>query len=209
MTKIMSPSAQQEMTDGQIEKAVDAYRAMLRKHRSELGSSEAAQQVLTQADYLGEQVGVLRRRVEEISNLIVRCWKADRTRSSAEVIKATGRNLVVVDEVIATMPRGKGEEGETIFFKLDLSDRGGVISDDDLEKEYALRVLAPEYPDNLAAINEADPDFANEHPNGTHWRANGKWCFAAFRRWCDARVVRVRRSVSGWGDFWWFAGLRK
>ena len=54
MAKTMTPS---QITDGQIDKAVELYRAMLKRHRHELGS-EPAQQVLGQPDFVGEMVGV-------------------------------------------------------------------------------------------------------------------------------------------------------
>lgn len=69
MTKIMTPSVV-EMTDGQIDKASELYRAMLRKHRGEFGS-ESVQQVLGQPEFVGEMVGVLRRRVEAVMKKIL------------------------------------------------------------------------------------------------------------------------------------------
>jgi hypothetical protein len=204
MAKTMSPSMQ-EMTDGQIDKAVDAYRAMLRKHRSELGS-ESVQQVLTQPNYLGEQVGVLRRFVEAVSNMIIRCVEVNRSQKPQEAIKATGRVQYVNDDVVASMPHGEGEDAEVVFFNL-----GRYISDDDLEKEYELRGLKPVDPYSLAKVNEDDPVFADTKSNATHWRdSNGKWCYAAFRRWnVSERYVRVSRHDCDWDDDWWFAGVRK
>lgn len=103
------------------------------------------------------------------------------------------------------MPRGDGDESDVIFFK-----PGRSVSDVDLDKEYALRGLVPADPYALAAVNEADPAFADEHPNGTHWKdADGNWCYTAFNRWNDGRFVDVCRDVRGWFAYWWFAGLRK
>ncbi|MFA5942775.1 MAG: hypothetical protein WC798_03860, partial [Candidatus Paceibacterota bacterium] len=108
-------------------------------------------------------------------------------------------------DVVAEMPKGEGAEANVVFFKL-----GRYISDDDLEKEYEMRGLVPVDPFALAAINEADPAFADEHPNCTHWKdKNGKWCYTVFRRWGDDRRVRVGRSDGGWGGGWWFAGSRE
>ena len=45
MIKVMTPPSE-PMTDGQIDKAVDHYRNTLRKHRAEIGSSDAVQRVL-------------------------------------------------------------------------------------------------------------------------------------------------------------------
>ena len=208
MTKIMTPSAT-EMTDGQIDKAVGLYRAMLQKHRTELGS-DPVQQVLGQPDFVGEMVGVLRRRVEVASNLIVRHVKVDRTLTQQAMLDATGRKQYTDRDVVDAMPKGERDEEDVYFFKPDLSERGGYISDDDLEKEFDLRGLKPVGPYSLAAVNIDDPVFADERPNGTHWKNEaGKWCFATFDRWHGKRDVNVGRNGSVWLDRWWFAGVRK
>jgi hypothetical protein len=148
--------------------------------------------------------------VEMVSNLIVRTAKVNRSRSQQEAIEATGRTQYTDREVVDAMPKGEGDEVEVVFFKPDLSERNGFISDDDLEKEFELRGLKPADPVSVAAVNEADPAFADEKPHGTHWRdAEGKWCYATFNRWHDLRRVYVNRSDSGWDDRWWFAGVRK
>lgn len=207
MGKSMTPSA---ITPGQIAKFLDLQAAALRKSGL---PSEPTQQVL---EYHGsvlaaEFVASVRKRVEATINLIVLRAKADRSRTPEQVLAATGRRQHVDNDVVAAMPRGKGAKVETVFFKLDLSKKGGYISDDDLEKEFEFRNLEPEYPDSLAAINEADPAFADEHLNCTHWRdAKGNWCYAAFRRWDGGeRGVSVSRHGRGWNDDWWFAGRRK
>lgn len=206
--KTMTPS-DKPITHGQIDKAVGAYRAMLEKHRIELGSA-GAQQVLGQPDYVGELVGVLRRRIAAVSNLIVRKVKVNRTRTAQEALDATGRRQYTDSAVVASMSMAGAEEVEVVFFQPDLSKRGGYISDDDLEKEFALRGLKPADPISVAAVNEADPTFADEYPNGTHWKdERGRWCFAAFGRCDRERAVYVRRRGHGWPDLWWFAGVRK
>ena len=201
--------ASDEMTGRQIETALDQVRAAMRKHSSEI-PKEIAQQVLG-VDNLGMQMfAVFRKQAEMFSNMIVHRWKASLMPSPMEVLKATGRRLYVDDAVVSAMPRGTGEEGKTIFFPLDLSKRGGHISDDDLEKEFESHGLLPEYPDNLADVNKADPAFADEHPNCTHWKdKNGKWCYAAFDRWDGERLVSVDRHHRGWDGRWWVAGRRK
>ena len=203
MAESMTPSP---LTDGQIDKAVDVYRSILRNHREELGS-EPAQQVLGQPEFVEEMVGVLRKRVAAVSNMIVRRVRVDRTRFPRQALEATGRRLYVNDSVVETMPgRGTGaEDVDVISFKLNR-----FVSDPDLEKEYESRGLKPTDPYALAAVNEADPTFADEHPNGTHWKdKDGRWCFAAFDRWLVGRDVFVSRDGGGWGDYWSFAGVRK
>jgi len=137
---------------------------------------------------------------------IVCTVKVNRKRSAEEALKATGRNQYVNNDVIKAMPQGEGEETEVVFFKL-----GCTVSENDLDKEYEKRGLKPADPYALAKVNEDDPAFADEHPNGTHWKdKNGKWCFASFlNRWCCEREVYVNHYDNGWHGSWWFAGLRK
>jgi hypothetical protein len=207
MTQIMTPS--KTTTDGQIDKAVASYRALLEKHSKEFGA-EAVQTVLGQPEFTNEQFAVFRRRIEAVSNLIVRKVVVDRSRTPQEALDATGRVQYTNREVVDNMPKVVADEAEVVFFKPDLSGRDGHISDDDLEKEFELRGLKPADPIPVAAVNEADPDFADKIPHGTHWRdADGKWCFAAFNRWSVKRVVNVRRDALGWDGSWWFAGVRK
>lgn len=197
----MTPS---EMTDRQIEKAVDLYRALLRKHRSELGS-EAVQHVFGQPDYVAEMFSVLRRRVEAVSNLIIRHVSVYRHQTPQSVLDVTGRKTYVNASVVETMPRGEGAEADVFFFHV-----GWNLSDPDLDKEYTLRGLVPADPYSLAAVNQADPAFADDHPNATHWQdADGNWCCAIFDRWSYERHVNVDRNDFDWHGSWWFAGLRK
>jgi hypothetical protein len=203
MTTIMTPSVK-TMTEGQITKAVANYRALLEKHASEFGS-EPVQLVLGQPELAAEQFEVLCRRVELVSNLITRRVKVNCQLTPQAVLDATGRKQYTNSDVVANMPKGEGDEAEVVFFKL-----GRYVSDADLEKEYEKRGLKPADPYSLSAVNEADPAFADEKPNGTHWQdENGCWCFATFNRWnAGERYVYVYRN-GGWGVGWWFAGLRK
>lgn len=205
MAETMTPSEQAEvMTDGQIDKLVANYRAMLVKHRAELGS-KAVQHVLGQPDFASEQVGLLRRRVEAVSNMIVRRVKVDRSRTPQQAIDATGRAQYTDRKAVDSMPQGDGGEVDVYFFPL-----RRFVSEDELAKELDLRGLKPD-PIAQAAINQDDPAFADDHPNGTHWKdADSRWCFIAFRQWRDGeRGVDVDRSDCAWDDRWWFGGVRK
>jgi len=151
-----------------------------------------------------------RQRAEVVSNLIVRKAKVNRSRSQQEAIEATGRAQYTDRKVVDAMPKGEGDEVEVVFFKPDLSNRNGFISDDNLEKEFESRGLKPADPISVAAVNEADPAFADEKPHGTHWKdAKGNWCFATFGHWFGERLVCVSENGSDWDVRWWFAGLRK
>ena len=155
-------------------------------------------------------VTTLRRFVEMVCNLIIRVVCPNRNLAPRDALEATGRVLYVDNEVVNNMPRGEGDRSEVVFFKLDLSERGGYISDDDLGQEYELRGLKPADPYSLARANQDDPSFGDSYPNATHWKNKaGKWCFATFGGWRYGRFILVDRRGHRWLDDWWFAGLRK
>ena len=203
MTEVMTPSTK-PITKGQAGKFIDVFIDALVKSGL---PSEPTQQVLEEqgAAVAAECVSIVRKRVDAMSSIIVRRVQVDISRTPQQALDATGRKQYTDSGVVAAMPKGAGGEVEVHFFKLDR-----YISDNDLEGEYASRGLKPADPCSLAAVNEADPAFADEHPNGTHWKdAKGKWCFAAFDRWDDGRELSVDRYDNDWLDYWWFAGVRK
>jgi hypothetical protein len=204
----MTPSTESTATttDGQISKAVSNYRALIEKHAPEF-NSESVQKGLGHPNLAGEMLAVFRKYADMFANLITRVVKGiNRTITPKQVLDATGRTQYTDKDVVASMPRGQGEDKEVVFFKLSRS-----ISDEDLEKEYALRGLKPADPYSLAKVNQDDPAFADANPNSTHWKdENGKWCYAAFIQWNDGeRCVDVDRRDIGWNDSWWFAGVRE
>ena len=204
VAKSMTPSEISSITAGQIGKFQELLGAALRK--SDLPSAPVQEVLERQGDSLAaEVVGAIRTRVEAIFTLILRRVKVNRAQSPEEALKATGRNIYSDGDVVVSMPKGESDKAEVFFFNL-----GRFVSDEELEKEYEKRGLKAADPYSLSAVNEDDPAFADSHPNGTHWKnENGKWCYAAFRRWVGGREVRVHRRVIVWYDFWWFAGLRK
>ena len=210
MTQIMT-ATEMEMTDGQIENAVGKLRDAMRKHRSGI-TSDVAQQVLGVENLGMVMFTPFRERAEVLSNLIVRKVKVNRLLTPQQVLDATGRKQYTNRKVVDAMPRGEGDETEVVFFKPEPWEytRPDFMSDDDFEKALGRRNLKSAPPDDVAAVNEADPAFADEKPHGTHWQdENGKWCYAAFHRWGDERNVSVNRGDGGWSVSWWFAGVRK
>jgi len=200
MERTMTPSS---ITAGQIGKFQELFGAGLRKSNF---MCEPTQHVLeTQGDVLiAELVTAVRKYVEAASNIIVRHVKIDRRSLPQQVIDASGRVQCTDQSVVNTMPRGEGEEADVYFFKV-----GRYIGDLDLEKEYELRGFKPD-PLAQAQVNINDSAFADGHPNGTHWQdGDGKWCFASFFRSIGERLVDVDRRGGGWGDRWWFGGVRK
>ena len=191
------------MTDGQIDRACEIFRAKLTKHRNEL-PTDAVQQAFGDPNLSKEWLLSLRSRADAISDMIVRRVTVDGTRTPQAAIDATGRNKYVERDSIKCMPDSASGEMDVHFFKVDRWSR-----DADLEKEYELRGLVPN-PRAQAAVNEADPAFADEYPNGTQWKdAEGNWHFATFDQWNDERDVDVDRSGGGWSDRWFVGGVRK
>jgi hypothetical protein len=209
MATVMTPSAEQKaMTDGQIDKAVANYRALLVKYAPEF-PSEPAQVVLGQPELAKEMVAAFRRRVEAISSMIYREIEVDISRAPQQVLDATGRRQYIERVAVDAMPRGRSGKIKLGFFELDLNDRNGVISDDDLAKEFELRNLEL-HPYALSLYNLADPAFADEHPNGCPYKgADGLWYFVTFRYWRGGRRVYCFRSSDRWCDYWQFGGACK
>jgi hypothetical protein len=196
----MTPS----MTDGQVDKLVANFRAHVVKHANEIGS-EAAQVALGASELAAEMFAPFRKRAEAVSGMIIRHVAVDLSLSAQDAIKATGRAMYLNDSVVATMPRGVSTEVDVHFFRL-----GRYVGSADLLKEYELRGLEPVDPFLLAAVNQADPAFADSHPNGTQWTdAKGKFCCTLFHRWNDERIASVYQDGGGWCGYWWFAGARK
>jgi hypothetical protein len=142
---------------------------------------------------------------DNVVDMISRVVPVDRTRTPQNAIKATSRILYLDDSVLETMPAGGDGVGnvEVLFFKF-----GRHASDDEVAAEFARLGIEPD-PYAVAAVNEADPTFADEHPNGTLWKDADDWCFVAFSRIDSERSVVVRRDDYGWRNDWWFGGVRK
>lgn len=194
MAKSMTPST---ITPGQVAKFLDLQAAALR--RSGL-PSEPTQQVLeSQGGTLADEfVASVRKRVEAISNMIVRRVRVDRTRTPQQVVDATDRKQYINADVLATMPQGEGDEVDVYFIPTKR-----FVPVNEVPAFLAQYGLVPD-PRAQAAVNEADPAFADEHPNGTQWSNN---CYMVFGRWGVERCVSCLRSGSGWSDRWFFSGV--
>lgn len=205
MNKIMTPSVPTETTTaGQITKAVANYEAMLKKHASDF-PVEIVQKVLGMSELAKKQFWLFRDFIEAESKTIVRRATVNRDRSQHEALTATGRNLYLNESVVRTMPTVSGDI-EAIFVNL-----GRNIDCDKLDDELGklgFEIIVD--PQGLAAINEADPAFADDYPNATQWKdGDGKFCCVIFDRWSDERSVFVDRNVICWHDYWWFPCRRK
>ena len=208
----LSPSATTDtdlgMTEGQIGKVCEMIAAALRKGRKNFRSNAVQNVIENHGSKLQEEMTKATTTVFEniatwASNIITRIVKVNRSRSPKDMVKALSRSEYTISSVVKTIPKGEGEGVTVEFFKLDR-----WMRDNDLALEYEKRGLTPD-PYAQAAVNEADPGFANEHPNGTHWKdEDGSWCYLAFSRGGGERVVHVGRR-HGWSGHWWFGGVRK
>lgn len=202
----LPPSAKREagMSDKQIEKIKEVLSAALRKCRKAFCLSDV-QVVLGRKDLTKRLVetivATIKQLAEEMSGVVVRSVKPEYCRQPQEALQATGCKQYVNDEVVAAMPAGGMRKCNLEFVNF-----GKFISDDELEDECQRRNYARlASPYELAAANEAEPTFAAERPNVTHWKDDkGRWCYISFCR----NEVHVRRDSYEWGDFWWFAFVR-
>lgn len=211
MAQTMTPS-EKTTTAGQIDKAVANYRALLEKYVAGF-QAEAVQTVLGQSELAGEMLALFRRRIEAISNMIVRTVRVDRILTPQQALEAIGRRLYVDEVVVNNMPRGEGDEVTMYYFDLDY-DPTPV----QLQTEYDKRNLVAD-PIAQAADNAANRSFADERPNGCQWdlREDGTasftkfyhWIFVKFDCWIGERAVCVRRDGSRWGRIYRFGGVRK
>jgi hypothetical protein len=139
-----------------------------------------------------------------IHQMIVRRVKVDRTRTPKEAVAATKRNEYVDQSVLATAPAGELEEVDVYFYPIECS-----TSAPDFAKLYDELGLVPD-PMAQTAVNEDDPAFADNHPNGSQWKdSQNRFCYLAFRRWDGERDVNCYRYVNAWNGRWFVAGVRK
>lgn len=194
------------MTEGQIDKILEIFLVQLNEHRREF-NSYSIKAVLEQTDLGSDLLAVLNQRVEAVVSLVMRRARINPRLTPDQVIDATGRKKYLNLEVAETMPRGYGRSEQVYFFK-----SGRPLTDEELEEEYRGRHLRPADPYLLTQVNTDELSFADDYPNGTHWRdpSTGRWCFAIFCREGECnRVLSIDVSEEGWDDYWWFAGVRE
>jgi hypothetical protein len=195
-------------TGEQVEHIMDMWRRRIKGRKLTL--DEANQIIRNGGQYLptmDKAADVLVDQVRsDMQNIIIRMVRnIRRNRSAQAAINDTGRNKHVNDGILATMPVGNGpEEVELVYFRL-----GRTVYADELEREYEARDLEPD-PQAQSADNEADPSFADEHPNSNYWNRDGNLSsFLAFDGWNGKRRVGCNRGDDYWYGLWWFAGVRK
>jgi hypothetical protein len=153
------------------------------------------------------------KRSESLSDIVIRRRvKVNRCKPPRDVLRDTGRRLYTNDEVVATMPRGEGDEVEVILFLPELWEytRPGYMSNEDIEKCFERRGLKSADPYSVSAMNRDDTALADEYPHGIQWKdTRGYWCFAWFDCYHGNRDMLVGCDCHGWHDRRWYAGLHK
>ena len=203
-----TPSTQTDLgiTEGHIGKINELNGAVLRKRGGNFRPADVQLMLERSGSVLQDRFFSL---VEELvvatANVIsIRTVKVNRNRSPKEMVAALNRAEYTDNSVVKIIPRGEGDEVTVEFFKL-----GKWVSVNDLALEFEKRGLTPD-PYAQAAVNEADPAFADEYPNGTQWKdENGNWCYIAFSLDGNGRYVDVYRRRDDWYDYWWLGGVRK
>ncbi len=187
----------QSITGGQIGQINDRLATKLRESGLPL---EAVQNVLKMPGNaaIDEMAAVFRKHVEAQSEFIIRHVRVDRTRAPMKVINATGRNKYLDDDVVATMPKGEGDEVDVYFIPTKR-----LIPVNEVAAFLAQYGLVPD-PRAQAAVNEADPTFADKYPNGTQWVND---CYLTCFRWYDERYVLCNRNAYDWNDRWFLSGV--
>lgn len=111
-----------------------------------------------------------------------------------QILEATGYKLYADEDVLEHSPVGKVQP-VTVFTI------GKYIKCAELEKEYAVRGLAPA--DLISIASSEKPAYL-----ASQWKdAEGIYCCVTFMRWNGGRDVDVRRYDSGWDGIWSFAGV--
>jgi hypothetical protein len=207
MTEIMIAPG---MTDGQIEDAVDKFRAAMCKHRTYV-SAPVAQTVLGLPNVGMVLFATFLKHAEAISNHMVRTVMVQRGRSLEDALNATGCVQYTDPAVMESVPRGEEGAVEVVLFKPDFSAYPGMsASDEDLEQELVAQGLRLGGPRTAVAVYETDSSLMDGRPFGTHWKdADGNWCFLTLGRWRHGRRrIDVGRSVRKWNNGWWFVCVR-
>lgn len=144
------------------------------------------------------------KKVDTPHKKIKRTVIVDRKLSAQQALDATGLNQYTNKDVVASMPNcnDKGLDIDFINF-------GEYVKASELKSRLAFLGYKLVDPFALAKLNQDDPTFADQYPNGTQWEdSNGKLCYAVFNRVVVERYVGVGQNDVGWYGGWWFACIR-
>ncbi len=196
------------MSDGQIDKLVDTFRACVRKHQDEF-PRDAVQRVLGLENLGMDFMPMFRQRVEQFT-FITRTVAVDRSKPPLVTLEGTECAIAGNKDVIAYVPIGEGAQVEAVFFKIVITES---INKAAVMKEYDFRKLSPLDPYALCAVNASDKTFAELYPNTTLWQSwrKSEWHCIVFRRDIRCRFASLSDSVNygTWSNGLWFGGVRQ
>lgn len=122
-----------------------------------------------------------------MDEVIIRKTRVDRSRTSQQVVDATGCKQNINPDALATMPQGEGEYVDVYFITSKSMIHYRPVSWSEGQsfiKSLGLRID----PRAQAAVNEADPGFCHKHPNVTLWDGG----YLMFEKEHDGRSVECR-----------------
>ena len=196
----------QEMTAGQINKAVSNFRALLEKHAPKF-SADVVQAVLGDPGFAQAQLALLKSHIEArtgIRNLTL-AEPFDFDTIGVETANQLGRDFYGDADILSTCPKPVGMHTVSIT----LWEESGSLSCRTLDVRYTEKGLAPN-PWHLVAFALKQPDFADKRSIVTQWKdSNGNFCCAIFRQWRGRRKLHVYRNDNGWNDRCLFSGSGK
>jgi hypothetical protein len=174
----------------------------------QVGDNRVTGAIAQNSHFQASVVALMRQYAEASQDIIIRKVKVNRFVTHRDAINATGRAHGLVDEeAVATMPLAQNDE-ETIFF-VKLGRKDQIFSHEEIEVICQEKLAKANYifngfmdPHSVAAYNQKDPAFADNHPNGTLW---GNKCCAVFGQLVGRRKVRVARADDCWRGYWWLA----
>ena len=201
----MTQSLNTSVSEEKIGRLKDLLTPVLRRL---LQSEEQAQELIECPEFVTGFEGFASKLLARFTNTFtVVAKRVDYTRTPMEAIRATGRAEYLDEGIVNTMPRrcqGVVENVEVVFFRAKRQ-----LTTEEQEQECAQCNLDLD-PYAQAAINEQDPAFADNYPNGSQWDRKGKVAsYLAFDRWSGRRKVICDHNDDDWYGRWWFAGVRK
>lgn len=126
----------------------------------------------------------------------------DWTRTPEEALKATGRKVYVDENFdLRSVAREGSERVDFGIFYL-----RPFVKASELRREYACRNLRPAGLIELAALNEADPNFGAKYPHATLLQTLSKNYFLAFGQFSGEEDVTIGLFAEP-RCFLWYVGV--
>lgn len=148
----------------------------------------------------------MERNRNEDNGFILRGLRVNRSQSLLKLLEKTGRRLYIQEDVFDSAPTHGDEDMDLYFFVL-----GQIVSDSELEMEFASRELVASDPLAITTACLESPDFFRRHAIATHWKDDvGRWGSMIFGHDQKQHCVRIKHIPShGWFDTCMFVGAPK